>query len=218
MSHSSINHLISKLSLAVLLIGLCLAFSACNSKKEKARGGSCKADSDCIAGWICEENFCVQGQRSAAEIAAKKEAKRKAKEEKRKAKEAKKRQTKAGEGRLHARICPFFKNTDDAVATLVAVNKETKRRHLKSLHLEVNTGSVKDLFTFYSLPVGEYEVTAQYGVQVNGVFDTHNLSCDPKSTDRGCKAGTKRIVKVELAKTTLEEDLKKKYPCDWIAE
>ena len=213
-----IDHCRSKQLLFTLILGLCMALSACNSKKEKVRGGSCKTDGDCIAGWICEENFCIQGKRNAAEIAAQKEAKRKAKEAKRKAKEAKKRQAKAGEGRLHARICPFFKNTDDAVATLVAVNRETKRRHLKSLHLEVNNGSVKDLFTFYSLPLGEYEVTAQYGVQVNGVFDTHELSCDPKSTDRDCEAKTKRIVKVELAKTTLEEDLKKKYPCDWIAE
>ena len=102
--------------LFTLILGFSMALSACSSKKEKVRGGSCKIDGDCIAGWICEENFCVQGKRNAAEIAAKKEAKRKAKEAKRKAKEAKKRQTKAGEGRLHARICPFFKNTEDAVA------------------------------------------------------------------------------------------------------
>ena len=110
MLHSFTDHNRSKLPLFIIIFGLCMALSACNSKKEKVRGGSCKIDGDCITGWICEENFCVQGQRSAAEIAAKKEAKRKAKEAKRKAKEAKKRQTKAGQGRLHARICPFFKN------------------------------------------------------------------------------------------------------------
>ena len=211
------KHHLQRLFLSLACVCL-FALSGCKGKSDKVRGGSCKKDNDCISGWICEENFCVEGQRSAAEIAAKKEAKRKAKEAKRKAKEAKRRQTKAGEGRLHVRICPFFKNTDDAVATLIAVNTATKKRKMKNLHLEVNNGSMKDLFTFYSLPLGEYEVTAKYGVQVNGVFDTHALNCDPKSTDRGCKDEVKRVVKVELPKGSLEDDLKKKYPCDWIAE
>ena len=209
---------ISRFFSLYLLLFFALSLSACKGKKEAQRGGSCKKDSDCIAGWICKENFCMQGQRSAAEIAAQKEAKRKAKEEKRKAKEAKKRQTKTGEGRLHVRICPFFKNTDDAVATLIAVNKETNKRHLKSLHLEVSKDSMKDVFTFYSLPTGTYEVTAKYGVQVNGQFDTHKLKCDPKNTERECNDEVSRTVKVEVAKTKLEEDLKKKLPCDWIAE
>ena len=190
---------------------LALTFTACKSGPKKQRGGSCKQDSDCISGWICEESFCVQGQRSAAEIAAKKEAKRKAKE-------AKKKKVKPGEGRLHVRICPFFKNTDDSVATLIAVNRETKKRFLKSLHLEVNKDSMKDVFTFYSVPPGEYSVTAKMGVQVNGQFDTHKIKCDPKGAHRACEEEVTRVVKVDVAKTTLEEDLKKKIPCDWIAE
>jgi hypothetical protein len=197
---------------------LILGMSACKGKVDQVRGGSCKKDSNCISGWICEDHFCVEGKRSATEIAAQKEAKRKAKEAKRKAKAAKKLQTKSGEGRLHVRICPFFKNTDDSVATLIAVNKKTKKRHLKSLHLEVNKDSMKDLFTFYSLPLGDYEVSAKYGVQVNGVFDTHTLKCDPKNTSRSCEGEVKRIVKVELPQGSLEDDLKKKYPCDWVAE
>jgi hypothetical protein len=208
----------SWLILFMTSLALSLAFSACKSGPKTQRGGSCKKDSDCISEWICEDNFCMQGERNAAEIAALKEAKRKAKEDKRKAKEAKKRQTKSGEGRLHARICPFFKNTDDSVATLIAVNNKTKKRHLKSLHLEVNKDSMKDLFTFYSLPLGEYTITAKYGVQVNGIFDTHELKCDPKQSHRPCQDGVKRIAKVELPKGSLEDDLKQKYPCDWIAE
>lgn len=200
------------------LCSIALSFTGCKSGPKTQRGGSCKQDSDCISGWICEENFCIQGQRSAAELAAQKEAKIKAKEAKLKAKEAKMKQVKSGEGRLHVRICPFFKNTDDSVATLIAVNRETKRRYLKSLHLEVNKDSMRDVFTFYSVQPGEYTVTAKMGVQVNGQFDTHELNCDPKATHRACENEVQRVAKVEVSKTTLEEDLKQSYPCDWIAE
>ena len=204
---------------SLLFIGLVsLSLFACKAGEEREQGGSCSKDDDCISGWICEDQFCYKGERSKAELAARKAAKEAEKRKKREAKEAKKKKLKPGEGRLHVRICPFYKNTFNSAGTLIATHRKTKKRTLISLQMEVSKDSMRDVFTFYSLPVGEYQIEAKYGVQVNGQYDTHSLKCDPKATERPCEKEILRIATVTPATTTLAEDLKKKYPCDWVAE
>ena len=194
---------------------LSLLLFGCQEKK-KIRGGSCKTDDDCLKGWICDEMFCTKGERSAAELAERERKKKAEAEAEKKAREAKKRETKSGEGRLTFRLCPFFKNTFESVGSIVAVHRKTKERHVKTLQMEVPKDNMQDVFTFYSLPLGEYEVYAKYGIQVNGKYDTHKLKCDPKGKHRDCEKGELRIAEVVLPKD--EKKVEGKVPCDWIAE
>ena len=201
------------LTLAALLA--LAALSGCNSEKKKVRGGSCKVDDDCAEGWICDpERFCTPGQRSASELAAREKAEAEARERERVAREAERQVTQKGEGRLSVKICPFFKNVSDSVGSVIAVHAETKRRHILSLQMETAKGNMRSEFTFPSLPLGKYSLTANYGIQVNGVFDTHPLKCDPKATRRECVDGGTRLVEVVLP----ESDSKAALECDWVAE
>ena len=83
-----------------------------------------------------------------------------------------------------------------------------------SLQMETAKDTTQSEFTFYSLPLGKYEVYANYGVQVNGQFDTHRLKCDPKAKKRPCENEQLRVVEVVLPKDMKTEKLE----CDWIAE
>jgi len=188
--------------------------AGCSDSKSKRRGGSCKVDDDCISGWICEERFCTPGERSAAELAARKEALKKEREAKQKALEAKKTQTKPGEGRVSFKICPYFRNVSQSVGSIVATHTQTKERHIISLQMETKKNEQRSEFTFYSLPLGPYEVYANYGLQVDGKFDTHRLKCDPKGTARGCKGDELRLVEV----VTPDKASKAALECDWVAE
>ena len=206
--------LFSALWRCIFVCMLSASLFACQGKK-KPTGAYCKGDSDCAEGWICEASYCAQGERDQKEVLARKKAKQEAKEKRRKEREIKKRQTKPGEGRVTFRICPFFKNTSDSVGSIGLIHLETKKREIMSLQMEVTKDSMQSEFTFYSIPLGKYEVYATYGVESNGRFDTHRLKCDPKVTTRPCKNDELRIVEVVLP----ENDVKKIRPdCDWIAE
>jgi|LauGreDrversion4_2_1035121.scaffolds.fasta_scaffold83901_2 hypothetical protein len=194
---------------------LCALLSGCNSEKKKVRGGSCKVDDDCADGWICDpERFCTPGQRDASELAARERAALEERERQRKEREAERNETQRGEGRLSVKICPFFKNVSDSVGSVIAVHTETKRRHILSLQMETAKGNSRSEFTFPSLPLGKYELTANYGIQVNGVFDTHPLKCDPKGTRRACVNDGTRVVEVVLP----DQEPKVELECDWVAE
>jgi hypothetical protein len=194
--------------LVIAILGL-----GCESKK-RPTGPYCKSDEDCAGGWICNSNHCTRGERSQAEIQRKEAKKDAEKERKRKAKKAARTQTKEGEGKVSFKICPFFKNTFASVGSIVATHTKTKKREIISLQMETDKDTTQSEFTFYSLPLGKYEVYANYGVQVNGQFDTHRLACDPKATKRPCENKQLRVVEVVLPK-----DMKKdKLECDWIAE
>lgn len=193
---------------------LTLLLSACSDDKKKRRGGSCKSDEDCLGGWICEEMFCTPGQRNASELAAKKDALKKAREEKKKALEAEKTKTKPGEGRISFKICPFFRNVNGSVGSIIATHVKTQERKIISLQMETEKNDERSEFTFYSLPLGQYEVYANYGIQVDGKFDTHRLKCDPKANQRACKGDELRVVEVVAPDQISKESLE----CDWIAE
>ena len=204
---------LAQLCLLILSLSI-LILSACSDTKKKRRGGSCKSDEDCLGGWICEEQFCTPGERSAAELADKKEALKKAREAKKKALEAEKTKTKPGQGRVSFKICPYFRNVSGSVGSIIATHTETKERAIISLQMETEKNMQRDEFTFYSLPLGRYEVIANYGVQVDGKFDTHRLKCDPKGTKRACKGDEVRIVEV----VTPDKMSKDSLECDWTAE
>jgi len=159
----------------------CLTVLGCQ-KSEEGPGrflsaAACETDEKCADGYICTDGTCQKGERSAEEIAAKKaaEAKKTAEEE------AAKQRPKDGEGRLIVRICPGFKNTPEAIGTLIATHQETKRRHLLHMAMEAPELGWQMEFTFRSLPLGTYDVTADYGIQKGGVPDVVRLECDPKA-------------------------------------
>jgi hypothetical protein len=206
-----LSRLTFTLTLALTLSAL---ITGCSQGEKKKRGGSCKSDEDCLSGWICEENFCTPGERSASEIAAKKKAAEEKREAKKKAAEAAKKVTKEGEGKASFKICPVFRNVSSSAGSIVATHTKTKERHILSLQMETPKNGQQSEFTFYSLPLGEYEVYATYGIQVDGKFDTHRLKCDPKGTKRACRGDELRVVNVVLPK-----DMDKAEPeCDWVAE
>jgi hypothetical protein len=217
--HAPLNAPFSALSLRSLLtLSLTLftlsLLSACTPTETRRKGGSCKSDDDCLSGWVCEANFCMEGERSASEVAAREAKEKAAREAKKKAELAKKTTTKPGEGRLSVKICPYFRNVSSSAGSVVATHTETKQRHIISLQMEVPKESQQSEFTFYSLPLGEYEVYATYGLQVDGKFDTHRLKCDPKATKRACRGDELRVVKVTLP----SEPDKTAGECDWVAE
>ena len=201
-----------------LFLGLMWVMGGCNSDNRFLEV-DCKSSKDCADGWLCGSNkVCKKDTRTPEEI----EAARKAEIEKLKAKKEAERlarlkaktSTKAGEGKMVLKICPFFKNTDVSVGSIIATHQKTKKRHILNLQMETEKDSTQATFTFYSLPLGKYDVVAKYGVQSNGVFDTHKLKCDPKSTARSCKEELTREIEVVLPKEASKEDT----GCDWIAE
>ncbi len=102
--------------------------SKANDSKKWVTAAKCKTDKDCADGFICNgedgKKTCQKGERTAAEKAAKK----KADDEAHKKRLAAKHTPDAGQGRLHVRICPFFKNTPESIGTITAVSQATKKK------------------------------------------------------------------------------------------
>ena len=208
------------------VFALCLAACGNGSKEDPASKflkASCKSDDACAEGFVCQitdgNGTCVKGERSKADQAAK----AKAEAEERARKEAAKRETKPGEGRLEARICPLFKNTPEAIGTLIAKHVETGKETYIHLAREVPDGSWQDVFTFWSLPVGQYEVTATYGIQVRGRAEVVKLKCHDKVKKAECKDEVTRLMEVvpldKMPPPEMDKEGKPvKKACDWIVE
>jgi hypothetical protein len=201
-----------------------LALFACDSGKDEERANrfkfsapSCETDKNCIDGFICKEKKCHKGKRTAAELAAQRKAKADAKREK----EAAKKRVKPGEGRLHVRLCPAFKNTPESIGTIVAVHQETKSRHMVHLATETPDLGYQSVFSFYSLPLGTYDVTCTYGIQVRGIPDVSKMKCDKEA--KPCRDELIREMQVVLpadeAPPEMDDKGKPKMkPCDFQAE
>ncbi|MBV70134.1 MAG: hypothetical protein CMH52_02205 [Myxococcales bacterium] len=177
----------------------------------------CKDDNECIKGTICTDGKCQKGKRSEAELKAKK----KELEEKAKKAQVNRNKVKAGEGRLKVRICPFYKNTSNSSASLFAENQKTKKKHWLALHNQTPPDGLQTVFTFPSLPLGNYDVTLRMGVRVRGQHDLTDMNCHPKA--KPCRGGTVREMDVILPKdeppAELKEDGSEKLPpCDFVAE
>lgn len=185
----------------------------------KPPAAKCEVDKDCAKGFICEEKVCVKGKRSAEEIAKRKKAEFEAKKA---AREAKK-QTKPGEGRLYVRLCPGFQNTPESLGTIVAKNVKTGKEYVKHLALDVQEGGWETEFTFWSVPLGDYTVTAKYGIQVKGQPDISQLKCHEKVDKKLCTDGmtlTKTVIAPadEPEREKEKDGTFKRRPCDFIAE
>lgn len=177
----------------------------------------CEKDSDCIKGFICKEKKCLKGKRTAAEKAAE----RKAKADARRKKAEARKQVKPGEGRLHVRLCPAFKNTPESIGTIVAVNQKTKERHMVHLATETPDLGYQSVFTFYSLPLGKYDVSCSYGIQVRGIPDVQKMKCDKKA--KPCREELIREMEVVLPENEPKPEMDDKgkvkmKPCDFQAE
>ena len=199
------------------------ALMACSDKKGsrfddiKFDPAPCKADADCAKGFICGEKKCVKGERTAAELAAK----RKEKAVKKAKKLAAKMAVKPGEGRLHLRLCPGFKNTPESIGTVIAVHQATKKKHFLHLARETPDLGWRMEFVFPSLPLGIYDVSADYGIQKNGRADVVKLKCDKDA--KPCRDETIREITVVLPKdeppAPVDDKGKRKLrACDWMAE
>jgi hypothetical protein len=197
-----------------ILIATFIAFSCSSSKEEKKRGASCKTDEDCLSKWICEDQFCVKGKRDPKELEAKalEEQQKKAKEKEEALK--RKQTTKPGEGRMTVKLCPFFRNTDVAVGTIYATHQDSKQKFMLAMHLETPKYVEQSEFTFYSLPLGKYDVHLDYGIEGGGRFDVTKMKCDPKNKGI-CKDETTRVIEVVLPEN---EKAVENRPCDWIAQ
>jgi hypothetical protein len=210
-----------------IIIGVSmLAMSGCSDGK-KSEGDSrfapiykakaCEVDKDCLKGFICKELTCQKGKRSAADL----EKIRKAKIESEKKAEAARNRLKPGEGRLRIRICPFFKNTPNASASLFAVHQKTKKKHWLALHNKAPENARQSMFTFPSLPLGTYDVNLKMGIRVRGQHDLTDMNCHPKA--RPCRGGTIREVDVMLPENEPPAEKKEDGtdmppPCDFVAE
>ena len=203
--------------MAVLTLG-CNQKTADQANRFKTMAADCKKDDDCAKGFICTEKKCTKGKRTKAELAARAKAKAEAK---RKALAAK-RAVKPGEGRMRVKICPFFKNTPEAVGQITAIHQTTKKKHYIHLALATPELSAQSEYFFYSLPLGKYDVTARYGIQKGGKHDLVDLKCDPKSK-LACRDKKVREIDVVLPKDMPKPKPGKdgkppRVPCDWIAE
>lgn len=208
------------MSLCVGLVGLLGCEKKPVDKKKFLGKAKCETDKDCAEGFICKDKACNEGKRTPEELAAQKKAELEA----RKAEEAKRTATKPGEGKLVVRICPGFKNTPEAIGTVVATHTETKKKHYIDLALAIPDGGWDTEFTYYSLPLGKYEVYATYGIQVRGQPDgVHRLKCHEEVKKDACKDETLRLMEVVLPEDEPKPELNKagkpkKKDCDWIAE
>ena len=185
----------------------------------KPPAAKCESDKDCGKGFICTDKVCVKGKRSAEEIAKRKKAELEAKQKARAAKKA----TKPGEGRLYVRLCPGFQNTPESIGTIVAKNNKTGKQYVKHLALDVQEGGWETEFTFWSVPLGEYTVTAKYGIQVKGQPDISQLKCDERVDKKLCPDGVSVIKTVILPKDEAPREKDKdgtfkRRPCDFSAE
>ncbi len=204
-----------------------LALPACDGSKtadDKSwiTATRCKSDKNCGDGFICKEGpkgqkICQKGERTAEEKAAVKKAEAAAAAKNKKKKDV----VKPGEGRLHFRICPGFKNTPESIGTVIAVHQETKKRHVMHLALVVSDGGWETQFKFASVPLGVYDVTAAYGIQVKGRPETTKLKCDPKA--KPCRDELIREITVVTPDKDPPPKLSEKgktlhKDCDFIAE
>lgn len=217
---------------ALVFAGLsALALGGCGDAKktdprDKFMTASCKTDDTCAKGFICKDGTCAKGERSKAEL-AKKAAAEEAAEAK---KEAAKRATKPGDTRLEVRVCPVFKNTPEATGTIKAKHVESGEEHLIHMALAVKEGGWQDVFTYWSLKPGNYEVTASYGINTRGHIETVLLKCHDKiiKDKKQCKDGVVRLIeavpldKIPPKKTEKDKKTGKmeevKIECDWIVE
>ncbi len=179
----------------------------------------CDADKDCAKGFVCEAKVCKKGERSAAELKARKAAEEAAKQKARDAEKA----TKPGEGRLYVRICPGFQNTQESIGTLVATHTKTGKTFTKHLALDVPEGGWETEFTFWSVPLGDYEITAKYGIQVKGQPDISQLKCHEKVDKKACKDELVILKSVippdqEAPREKDKDGTFKRRPCDFTAE
>lgn len=212
---------------APILALLVLALVGCQQErggdaKKRILGtpAKCETDKQCADGFICKEGRCNAGERTAEEKAAMAaaEAKKRAEEE------AAKNRPKDGEGRLIVRICPGFKNTPESIGTIIATHQETKKRHLLHMAMEAPELGWQMEFTFRSLPLGTYDVTADYGIQKGGVPDVVRLGCDKKDPKaRPCREDTIREMTVVLPENEPPREKNEKgedklKDCDFIAE
>lgn len=207
---------------------LCLAtgLSGCgDSQKSDPRSkfmtASCKSDDNCGDDFICKDGTCQKGKRSKEEL-AKKEAAEKAEAAR---KLAEKRKVKPGETRMEVRVCPVFKNTPEAVGTITAKHTETGKEHHIHMALVTKEGGWQDVFTYWSLPLGKYEVTASYGINVRGHTETVLLKCHDKliKDAKQCKNKVVRLmeaVPLDQIPAPKKDDKGNeiKIPCDWIVE
>lgn len=211
----------------ICLLALALGgLAACDSTPKPAYApptAKCATDGDCAKGFICEgegdARRCNKGERSAAHIA---EAQKKALAEK-EAKAAAAKAVKPGEGRLYVRLCPGYNNTPESIGSVVAVHTETKARHILNLALALPEGGWETEFAFPSVPLGTYEVTANYGIQVRGQPDTHPLLCDEKVRKTCEQDGKVRKIEVVLPENEAPREKDKdgtfkRRPCDFSAE
>jgi hypothetical protein len=186
--------------------------------KFKTAAADCTTDNDCADGFVCTEKKCLKGVRTAAELAAK----AKAKADKAAAERAKKLVVKPGEGRLRVRVCPGFKNTPEAIGTIIAIHQQTKKKHFLHLARETRDLAWETEFLFPSLPLGTYDVTADYGIQKGGRPDVIRLKCDKKAKqcrDESVREMTVVLPKDEPPPPPKREDGKRSYKvCDWAAE
>ncbi len=223
-------HTIKRTLAAALLAPFFTTLVACGEggggedRSAKYFKAACKVDDDCAKDNVCKKNekgegTCEKGERSAADEAARK----KAEIEARKAKEEAKKQTKPGEGRLEMRVCPVFKNTPEAIGTITAKHIESGKEHFIHMAQVVVDGGWEDQFTFWSLPLGKYEVKASYGIQVRGRAEVVDIKCHEKIKKDECKDEVIRLVEVVLPEQMPPPEKDKdgkvlKKPCDWLAE
>ena len=184
---------------------------------------SCTWDEDCKnPKYICMYEKCVKGERTVEAKAAIAEQ-RKADAEKALAKAEADRPPGPGEGRLMVRICPFVRKTGQFTARVNAKSKATGMVTTLQLEDLIEFGKVQSEFLFRKLPLGEYEVTADYGVKVGAQRDVVTLMCDKKARQPCAKDKSTRSMKVvpllEEPAPKLDENGKpERKPCDWIAE
>lgn len=211
-------------ALSLLLVLPCLI--ACGESQQsdpraKFMTASCKSDDTCAKGFVCQDGTCQKGERSKEEL-AKREADKKAEAAR---KLAEKRQVKPGETRMEVRVCPVFKNTPEAIGTITAKHAETGKEHHIHMALVTDEGGWQDVFTYWSLPLGKYEVTASYGINVRGQAETVLLKCHDSivKNEKVCKNKVIRLMEAvpldqipPKKKDDKGEEIK--IPCDWIVE
>ena len=208
-----------------------LALGACGDAKktdprDKFMTASCETDETCAKGFICSDGTCAKGERSKDEMAKKVAAKRAEAAKK----EAAKRTTKPGDTRLEVRVCPVFKNTPEATGTIKAKHVESGEEHLIHMALAVKEGGWQDVFTYWSLKPGKYEVTASYGINTRGHIETVLLKCHDKiiKNKKLCKDSVVRLIEAVPVDKIPPKETKKnektgemdevKIACDWIVE
>lgn len=213
------------LLLAVLLTGL----AGCQKPEETqaaAKDGRknppiCQWDEDCFKeGFVCNDARCVKGTRTPEQKAAIQALrdKMKAKEE---AEAEARRPPGPDEGRLWFRVCPFYRKTPQAVAEITATHKETGKVFTLRLEELLRMDELRSEFAFPKVPIGEYDVVADYGIRDGAGREMVRLKCDKKA--KPCRDGEVREVTVvpidqEPPPKADAEGKTIKRPCDWIAQ